>query len=100
MAGCVVIHAAGVVSAMRWLDRPRIAADGFWRRTLLFVRLAGWIVLLHLFEIGAWAAFYVLQRAMPDVQSALYFSAVTHTTTGYGDLLLAPSGGWQAQSKR
>ena len=25
---------------------------------------------------------------MPALQSALYFSAVTYTTTGYGDLLL------------
>ena len=27
-------------------------------------------------------------RAMPDLPSALYFSAVTYTTTGYGDLVL------------
>jgi hypothetical protein len=26
---------------------------------------------------------------MPDLASALYFSAVTYTTTGYGDLVLA-----------
>jgi hypothetical protein len=25
---------------------------------------------------------------MPDLTSALYFSAVTYTTTGYGDLVL------------
>ncbi len=25
---------------------------------------------------------------MPDLQSAFYFSAVTYTTTGYGDLVL------------
>jgi hypothetical protein len=27
---------------------------------------------------------------MPDLTAALYFSAVTYTTTGYGDLVLAP----------
>jgi hypothetical protein len=27
---------------------------------------------------------------MQDIQSALYFSAVTYTTTGYGDLVLPP----------
>ena len=27
---------------------------------------------------------------MPDAQSAFYFSAVTYTTTGYGDLVLPP----------
>jgi hypothetical protein len=30
---------------------------------------------------------------MPDLPSALYFSAVTYTTTGYGDLVLAE--GWR-----
>jgi voltage-gated potassium channel Kch len=35
-----------------------------------------------------WAGFYVWKAAMPDLQSALYFSAVTYTTTGYGDLVL------------
>ena len=43
---------------------------------------------LHLIEITLWAVFYVWQDAMPDLQSALYFSAVTYTTTGYGDLVL------------
>jgi len=27
---------------------------------------------------------------MPDAQSAFYFSVVTYTTTGYGDLVLPP----------
>jgi hypothetical protein len=56
----------------------------------LFIRLAGWIVLLHVLEITVWAGVYDLAGAMRDVQSALYFSAVTYTTTGYGDLVLPP----------
>jgi hypothetical protein len=28
---------------------------------------------------------------MPDLYSAAYFSAVTYTTTGYGDLVLPPA---------
>jgi voltage-gated potassium channel Kch len=31
---------------------------------------------------------YEWKGAMVDLQSALYFSAVTYTTTGYGDLVL------------
>lgn len=88
MAGCVAIHAAGVSSALRWIRQPGIVFDGFWASTRLFVTLAGWIVLLHLIEISAWAIYYVVRGAMPDVASALYFSAVTYTTTGYGDLVL------------
>ena len=48
------------------------------------------MVLLHLAEIAGWAFFYAWQRAMPDLASALYFSAVTYTTTGYGDIVLPP----------
>ena len=47
-----------------------------------------WIILCHLVEITVWASFYEWKGAMPDLQSALYFSAVTYTTTGYGDLVL------------
>ena len=88
MAFCVVVHAIGVSSAMRWRLNPAIAALRFWVGIRLFTRLAGWIVLLHLIEITAWALVYVLTGAMADLQSALYFSAVTYTTTGYGDLVL------------
>jgi Ion channel len=90
MALCVVIHATGVSSAVRWLRYRTTAAGHFWLGTWLFIRLAGWIVLLHLIEITTWALLYVGKAAMTDLQSALYFSAVTYTTTGYGDLVLPP----------
>jgi Ion channel len=87
MALCVTIHAGGINLALRRVRR-RPPAQRFWVSTLLFIVLAVWIVLLHLVEIGVWAAAYVWSGAMPDLQSALYFSAVTYTTTGYGDLVL------------
>ena len=72
MSACVVIHAIGVSSAVRWLRYPVIGANHFWLGTWLFIRLAGWIVLLHLVEITTWALFYVWQDAMADLQSALF----------------------------
>jgi hypothetical protein len=88
MALCVVIHASGVTLAMPWVRRHSNRSSRFLLWTWLFVRLAGWMILLHMVEIAVWAFFYEWQRAMPDLQSALYFSAVTYTTTGYGDLVL------------
>ena len=88
MALCVVIHAIGVTAAMRWSWRTEAAAPALWMWNRLFILLAGWIILLHLFEITVWALYYLWRDAMPDLQSALYFSAVTYTTTGYGDLVL------------
>ena len=88
MAVCVVTQVIGVLYAVRWL-RTRIAgALHFWRGTWLLIRLAEWIVILHLIQIAAWALCYVWTGAMADLQSAVYFSAVTYTTTGYGDLVL------------
>ena len=88
MALCVTIHAGGLNWAIRRLRQLHPRAQGFWRTTGLFIGVAVWIVLLHLAEISAWGALYVWSGAMPDVQSAMYFSAVTYTTTGYGDLVL------------
>ena len=93
MAACVAIHATGVTSAVRWLRPQAPTAPQFWPWTWLFVRLAGWIVVLHLIEIAAWGLFYVWTHALPELHSALYFSAVTYTTTGYGDLVLPKE--WQ-----
>jgi hypothetical protein len=90
MAVCVIIHAAGVSAALRQLRRAGRQAQTLRRMTGLLVLVAIWMVLLHLLEITTWAALYVSNGAMPDLPSALYFSAVTYTTTGYGDLVLPP----------
>jgi len=59
--------------------------------TLMMIRVAGWVLLLHLLEISLWAVVYAWKNCMPDLDSAFYFSAVTYTTTGYGDLVLPPA---------
>src|SRR5262245_56042060 len=88
MAICVAIHAGGVTWALRQL-RPRVESTlPFWGETWLFILAAVWVVLLHLIEICVWAIFYSWQGAFPDLKSSVYFSAVTYTTTGYGDLVL------------
>ena len=90
VALCVVTHASGVTSAMRWVRRHPATSTKFWLWIWLFVRLAGWIIFLHLVEITAWGLLYVWRDALPDMATALYFSTVTYTTTGYGDLVLPP----------
>ena len=92
VAFCVTAHAVGVTVAVRWLARGIPATSmSFWRETRLFVFLAGWIILLHLVEVCAWSLLYAWRGAMPSLQAAAYFSGVTYTTTGYGDLVLPES---------
>ncbi len=88
MALCVTFHAGGVTSALRWLRRTPVPGPPLRNWIWLFIRIAGWVVLIHLLEIAAWALLYFWSGAMPDLQSAFYFSGVTYTTTGYGDLVL------------
>lgn len=89
MASCVIVHALGMVTSLRWLNH-RVARRGlsFWSTSWILIGTASWFILLHLMEIAFWALLYTSTASMPDLQSALYFSAVTYTTTGYGDLLL------------
>jgi hypothetical protein len=44
-------------------------------------------------------ALYVWREALPDLHAALYFSTVTYTTTGYGDLVLPRGGTWSGASR-
>lgn len=89
MALCVAIHAMGIIAVFRWM-RVKLARGGrdFWHSTWRLVRVASWVVLLHLVQILVWALMYAWRGAMPDFTTAAYFSAVTYTTTGYGDLVL------------
>src|SRR5687767_13161690 len=89
MALCVMVHAIGITGALRWMSRSAAPADlRFWPTTWLLIRIAGWLICLHLIEISLWALLYAWREAMPDLHAAFYFSAVTYTTTGYGDLVL------------
>ena len=86
---CVIVHAIGMTALLRWVSRWTARMNTrFWFSTWMLVRTAGLIILLHLVEIAIWAFFYAWAHGMPDLHSAFYFSAVTYTTTGYGDLVL------------
>ena len=52
------------------------------------MRLTWALILIHVIEITVWALFYWWRRCLPDAESAFYFSGVTYTTIGYGDLVL------------
>jgi hypothetical protein len=88
MALCVTIHAMGLIAVFRRMQVWSHGARDFWPSTSILIRVASWTVLLHLLQILVWAFIYSWRDAMPDLTTAAYFSAVTYTTTGYGDLVL------------
>jgi len=85
----VVIHALGLDVLLRALFRSKgLAKTGFRPVTGMVIGLACWLVLVHTLEIVVWGLFYFWRGCLPDVESAIYFSGVTYTTLGYGDVVL------------
>jgi len=60
----------------------------FWKVTWLTIRIAWWLILIHVIEITIWALVFWWQKCLPDAESSFYFAGVTYTTVGYGDLVL------------
>ena len=87
LALTVTIHAAGLSAMLRHMSSA-LPDRRFWPMTWQLLWVAWRLILLHLAEIAAWALFYWWRRCLPDAESSFYFSGVTYTTLGYGDLVL------------
>lgn len=86
----VGIHAVGFSALLHAMMRSHaLERSGFWTTTLLVIGMTCWLILIHFSEIAVWGLYYLWQGCLPDVESALYFSGITYTTVGYGDLVLA-----------
>jgi voltage-gated potassium channel len=99
MALTVAIHAYG---ATKWLGFVVTWHNGWEavdRTRDLYqavISTAVVLLLLHFSEIVLWAVFYILlpdNAGLADINEAIYFSMVTFTTVGYGDVTLKV--GWQ-----
>ena len=89
VAVTVAVHAAGFGLVLGALVKRHVAPPAtFWPITWLLVRLAWVLILIHVVEISVWALFYRWQQCLPGAEAAFYFSGVTYTTLGYGDIVL------------
>lgn len=87
----VSIHFGGLLALM-WLLRRRghrlrahqsPVGQG---AAILIVVLA--LVAIHTVEVWTYAVAYLALGALPDFETALYFSTTSFTTMGYGDVVL------------
>jgi len=97
----VVIHATGTTAWVRHLSK-KFAGKSLTtgrRATLILVNTALIVFVLHTLEIVVWAGAYQLLLPVNELgtfEEAVYFSFVTFTTLGYGDITL--SEGWRLLS--
>jgi hypothetical protein len=92
VAVTVSVHYGGLVTLLGLLrNRPRRTANrplALQGSAVLFVVLS--LMLLHAVEIWLYAGLYRIAGAIPDLETALYFSTASFTTIGYGDVVLGP----------
>jgi len=86
----VVIHAVGISALLRAVMRSHaLEKSGVRRIYPLMIALTCWLILIHLVAICVWGLFYFWHGCLPDAESSFYFSGVTYTTVGYGELVLS-----------
>ncbi len=88
---CIIIHALATRLAIYISNRP----DRLKNKNFLSLFWIAFIVLLMFFasiiEAAAWAGAYLYLGAIESYADSLYFSIVTYTTLGYGDITLSES---------
>ena len=67
-----------------WLQPPHLTL----RITTVLVLSMLWIVTAISFNCGAWTYVYLYLGVFDSIEPALYFSMVSFTTLGFGDLIL------------
>lgn len=89
--GTVFIHAGCTAAVLGWLHSIAArhwALRSYWARSAVVGALVFLMSLAAFLESALWAGLYVWVDALPTFQEALYFSLVTFTTLGYGDITL------------
>ena len=90
----VVIQAHGT---NYWLQKfisvqKRLSEDQFKKRTVrILISTSVFLISLHILQAGLWALLYISVPGITEFQSfekAVYFSLVTFTTLGYGEITI------------
>jgi len=91
----IFIHGVGTTAWIRYLLATYSVDGGHFRpvKSVRVVILTAFVLItLHLLEILVWALAYMAVLPtddLPSLEASLYFSAVTFTTLGYGDITLS-----------
>ncbi len=95
----VVIHIAGIIGLIAYLKASGARFVGHRNyivmTRVLIVTILG-IFFVHTVEIWTWAVLYFWLGEFETMERSLYFSTVTFTTLGYGDITLQER--WQLLS--
>lgn len=89
---CMLLHVGFLIINIRLLKRlNRIlwASGPLFSTALLLITAITVIVFSHSIQVWMWALSLIAFGAFSDPGTAVYFTLVTYTTLGYGDIVLA-----------
>ncbi|PLW76535.1 ion channel [Cohaesibacter celericrescens] len=89
---CSFLHLILIVGWVGALKRQFIERIGFSAFMKTGILIGGTLLLLvvsHTLQIWLWAAVLIWLGALENLPTAIYFSLVTYTTLGYGDVILS-----------
>lgn len=79
--------------AFRWLHPWLLRPPQRPRLLLLLIGVGLWVLAVITAGVWIWALAYRMLGALPDLETAVYFSLVSFTTLGFGDVILPE--GWR-----
>ena len=95
----IIVHAMFMVAGVRTAEWRRSRFGPVEKdigKAVLLSLLTVWMFLAIALEVWLWSLLYLLNpmiTTLPDLETAFYFSMVTFTTLGYGDVVL--TGQWR-----
>ena len=91
MLVCLALQVLAAVFAVRYFAQvsqkplgPKPLREIFLPFSILMIGL----MMGNIIQVAFWAVLYRLLGAFPDFETAMYFSGVTFTSLGYGDVVL------------
>ncbi len=89
LVGCSLIHLLLLIGAIRVL-RKMAGQSRRLRSTYQLLRLMIFafavVLFAHTIQVWIWAGAFMALKVLPNISDAIYFSLVTYTTVGYGDV--------------
>ncbi|MGI9504149.1 MAG: ion channel [Geminicoccaceae bacterium] len=91
IAVTTIFHAAFIeagIAGLTHFGRRLTATPSYRTKTAMLVAATLWLLASHSVGVWLWAFMFILLRAIDGLEPAVYFSLVTFTTLGYGDITL------------
>jgi hypothetical protein len=83
MATALIVH------LVVWLIRTGYTRQGFWKNVAIMMIVTLVTAAAHLTQISLWAVAFLMVGEISTFEKALYFSAQSYTSLGYGDIILS-----------